>query len=432
MIMLAKIILSAIFLATLFIAKSPGHAENAGANKDNSVPSAVQLQSLRVELDAPIVAALSGPNEKRWGFHQFPWVQRLPDGRLLLGWLDTHDASESHGRPSPALVSGDGGRTWEEFRETPRPTCPHYSVSEIFNGEYLVVPAQPYLNYMKAVLDLPEPVAVADIYGKRYSYRVRDLPPRLRQYYRQLPAYRWTPALQRWTDETVEYDLDRMLFNRREGSEVLPRTFNERSLLKHGRELMYADYRVGYEQEDGTVPKKNGSHLMVSTDNGKTFRRRATIAVDLSGNDLYGEPQLAHTADGRLVCLLRKTDQQQKPMAICWSSDGGQIWTRPRELGRFGVWPCVTLLRCGVLVLSYGRPGVHMRFDAKGAGEDWSEPVSLIKGDPHKIQEATCGYTCLLPLDDSSFLIAYSDFLHRDADGLQRKAILVRRIKVSR
>ena len=108
----------------------------------------------------------------------------------------------------------------------------------------------------------------------------------------------------------------------------------------------------------------------------------------------------------------------------------GQLWTPPQTLLEFGVWPCVQLLDCGVLVLSYGRPGVHLRFAADGVGQAWSDPLTLIEGRADDITRHTCGYTSLLPLDTTSFLVAYSDFLHRDAGGRTRKAILVRRVQV--
>jgi len=386
---------------------------------------------MNIALGQPVVAAVSAVGEDRWGFHQFPNLTRLPDGEILLTWADAADASETHGQPAPSRVSSDQGRTWQRFRGTPHPLRPHYSVSEVFDGEYLAMPSHPYLDIARAGVAMPEPVSVANVYGTVRSYRVAELPPAVQDYYRRIPARRWSPQTRQWQDDVVEYDLDGMLAWKRDNSDLLPRTYFERSLLKRDGELLYADYRVRYAPDDGAVPAKSGSHLMVSTDNGRTFQRRATIAVDPRGADLYGEPQLAPTADGRLVCVIRKTDQQQKPMAITWSADAGHTWTPPQELLDFGVWPCVELLGCGTLVLSYGRPGVHLRFDEAGTGEQWSPPTTLIHGAGRQVQRHTCGYTNLLALSDDSFLIAYSDFLHRDADGASRKAILVRQVTVT-
>ena len=379
----------------------------------------------------PVVAAVSAIDENRWGFHQFPALSRLPDGNILLMWADAADASETHGQPAPALVSSDQGRTWNPFTGQPAPRRPHFTISEIFDGEYLVMPSQPYFNVVTNRISLPDPVSVANVYGKRMCYRVDDLPATVHDYYRHIPAQRWSPSTRQWQNDRVTYDLNGLLAWKREGSDLLPRTFFERSLLKHGRELLYADYRAQYSLPDGRVTPKGGSHLMVSNDNGHTFLRRSTIAADLAGNDLYGEPHLAPTSDGRLVCVIRKTDQVQKPMAITWSSDNGQTWTPVHELFEFGVWPCIIRLECGTMVLSYGRPGVHLRFDSTGSGEHWSDPATLIEGSHREVTRHSCGYTSLLPVSDHAFLIAYSDFNHLDATGSRRKAILVQPVTVT-
>jgi hypothetical protein len=386
---------------------------------------------MRLDLGTPVVAALSAVGEERWGFHQFPNLTRTPDGTILLTWADAADASETHGQPAPVLGSTDQGRTWEPFGAQPRPTRPHFCLSSVFNGEYLAMPSAPYLNMQQAGVALPAPLCTANVYGTVRSYRVADLPPRVQDYYHRVPGLRWSPAGGQWTTCTIAYDPKDMLAWNREGSDVLPRTFFERPLLRHGSDLLYADYRVRYALPDGTVPPKGATHLMVSEDNGRSFHPRATVAADPSGRDLYGEPQLAPTADGRLVCVLRKTDQEQKPMAITWSADNGRTWSAPRDLFTFGVWPCVLLLGCGTLALSYGRPGVHLRLDPSGTGLQWSEPITLIEGSHQDVHRHTCGYTSLLALDERSFLIAYSDFLHRDTEGQPCKAILVRRVTVA-
>ena len=388
-------------------------------------------RNLRLVPEASVVTAVSAVGEERWGFHQFPNLSRFPDGGILLTWADAADCSETHGQPAPALVSRDEGRTWAPYPGDPRPLRPHYSMSPVYDGEYLVMPAQAYLDITAAGVTMPAAVSEADTYGIVRHYRIGDFPPVVQDYFQHLPAQRWSPRTQQWAPATVTYDLDGLFVWKRDQSNVLPRTFFERPLLRLNGELLYADYRVRYALADGTASGKGGSTLMVSTDNGRSFRRRATIAVDPSGRDLYGEPQLSLTADGRLVCVIRKTDQNQKPMAITWSADAGRTWTPPRPLGEFGVWPCVLLLGCGALVLSYGRPGVHLRVDAAGTGEQWAAPTTLIAGDAAARHRFTCGYTSLLPVADRAFLIAYSDFAHCDAAGATRKAILVRRINVA-
>ena len=245
-----------------------------------------------------------------------------------------------------------------------------------------------------------------------------------------MPARRWTPKTGRWVDEKVEYDTRDLLCWRREDSDLLPRAFFERPALKHRGEILYADYRVRYALEGGFAAAKGGTDLMASKDNGRSFEHRSVVAVDRSGRDLMGEPTLAETSEGNLVCVIRKTDHEQKPMVIIRSIDGGRTWTDPVEICEFGVFPCLQKLKAGPMVLSYGRPGVHLRISPDGNGRDWSEPITLIPGDPAETGRYSCGYTSLLGVSDDTLLVAYSDFEHIDEEGVRRKVILTRKVTV--
>jgi hypothetical protein len=383
----------------------------------------------RIELGEPTLVALSRPGERRWGYHQFPALSRLPDGRILLMYADAEDASESHGQPAPAFVSSDG-TTWTPFTGEPQPIRPHYSISPVGGGEYLVAPASSYFDCARAGVTLPEPAAVAEVYGTLLTYRTAELPAAVLDDLGRLPALRFDPGSGSWRAERIDYDLRGRLAWRREGSTLLPRPFFERALLEYRGELLYPDYRVRFETDDGRIPKKGCTWLMVSTDRGHSFTRRSLVSGDLSGHDLHGEPTLSSTSDGNLVCVVRRTDQVQKPMAITWSRNSGKSWTPSLDLFEFGVFPCLLLLDCGVLLLSFGRPGVHLAVSSDGTGRRWDETHVIIEGDRREVSRYSCGYTSLLALDERRALIAYSDFEYSD-DGAQHKAILVRELLVS-
>ena len=382
----------------------------------------------RLKIGESIVVAVSRPHETRWGFTQFPSLSPLPDGRILLVYADAEDASETHGEPAPALVSTDQGSSWQPFVDDLVPTRPHYSVTPAFHGEFLTVPTCRYFNVKQAGITLPQPVSEAYVYGPLFTYRVADFGPEVHEYFHHPDARRWHPSTGSWAHEKVSYDANRLLAWRRDGSDLLPRSFFERPALQHRGDLLYADYRVRYATQDGYYPGKGGTTLMASSDNGHTFTNRAIVALDRSGRDLYGEPALAETSDGGLVCVLRKTDHEQKPMAICHSNDAGHTWSDPVEFCAFGVFPYLVRLSSGPLVLSYGRPGVWLRFNLDGYARNWSEPISLIKGDAAAVGSHTCGYTGMIAVGPRSILVTYSDFDHRDQAGVPRKAILCRRI----
>ena len=383
---------------------------------------------MRIDLSDPVTVALSPPGEQRWSFTQFPALSRLPSGRILLMYADAPDASESHGEPGVAFISADDGETWQSYAGEPVATRPHFAVTPLPDGAALIVPSGRYYDCVDAGWSLPAPASTAHVYGTLYTHRCDELPAEVQDYFRHLPAPRYDPATGAWHDDVVDYDMRDRLAWRREGSTLLPRPFFERAAHVHGGEVMFADYRVRFVMDDGTVPPKGCTWLMVSGDGGRSFTRRALVGGDPTGRDLMGEAALATTAAGDLVCVVRRADQEQKPMGITRSRDAGHTWEPVADLFDFGVFPNLLCLGNGILVLSYGRPGVHLAFASDGEERRWAAHTAVIEGDPADIQRHSCGYTSLLRLSPDACLLAYSDFRPAGAVGQQHKAIQVRRI----
>jgi hypothetical protein len=125
------------------------------------------------------------------------------------------------------------------------------------------------------------------------------------------------------------------------------------------------------------------------------------------------------------------------PMYLSRSADSGKSWSKPLVFNKeFGVLPGILRLTNGALILSYGRPGVEVRFSGDN-GSTWTEPHILVptartaREDRKKAMEDSCGYTSLLPLGPDKCLIAYSHFHYPDRNGQERKTILTREIQVS-
>jgi hypothetical protein len=408
------------------------------------------MSNTRLRASDPVLVAVSDPGETRWGYHQFPALTMLPDRRILLTYANAEDASESHGRPAPAFVSNDG-RKWEPFHGEPEPIRPHFAISPVGDGEYLACPASKYFDLARrdevsgetlrgsaeetdveavASTVLPAPVAISNVYGTLYTYRYSDLPADAQRDLHELAALRYTPATGAWNREIIRYDLSDRLAWRRENSPLLPRPFFERSVTQHDGELLYPDYRVRFALPDGRISPKGCTWLMASADNGHTFERRGLVAVDPSGHDLHGEPTIEVTSDGGLVCVVRRTDHVQKPMAITWSHDGGRTWTPALDLFNFGVFPCLLRLGRGALLLSYGRPGVHVAVSYDGDGRSWDDVTTIVGGDPKNVSLHSCGYTSMLALADDRALIAHSDFDYVGSTGERHKAVYVREVTV--
>jgi hypothetical protein len=385
---------------------------------------------MRARLGVPVVVCTSDVGERRWGHHQFVSISEYPGNRILLRHHAAEDAVKAYGTPNPTYISSDAGKTWESFSEEGLPpsglTCP------ASDGHFICLPMAKPLDTKAANLTMPQPVASA---GWR-SFRVDECPEPVQRFMREYEGARWDPQVGRWQPEQVLFDTSGALVRcpGKDGEPcLLSRTAFERAPLRVGKELILADYRLNYVQEDGAVPGNWGITCMVSQDNGKTWNRRATIALDKQGTDNLTEPMLAENVNGELVCVIRRSHAGAKSMMITYSGDKGKTWEKPvtlDQLGKFGVFPALVQLECGVMVLSYGRPGVHLAFSPDGTGRDWSKPFTLIEGDAKAALKHTDGYTTLLPLGKNKLLMAYTDFEHHDPEGQQRKAIVVRELTI--
>jgi len=392
-----------------------------------------------IMLHDPVVVAVSNPDENRWGYHQFPRISRLPGrpgGRLLLTYNFSGDDNLEYGEPGPAYTSRDTGGTWQSFDASatafpaPELTVSHSPVSELYDDDYLCVPMQtayPSDRFPRELID--KPVARFFCYNWRSLYDLQACPFWIRNHFSRIDGVRWDNATQHWKPAAVRWDTDGLLVRMAEGNSW-SRTSFEHRLVKHRGLLFYADWKSHYLHADGRPPLNMETVIMVSDDNAWSFKRRTELA-DPTGEDMLGESALAETSDNALLCVMRRADHNQKPMMLSRSADAGHTWTPLRSLHRFGVLPQLRLLGNGVMVLSFGRPGVWLSLSADGTGRDWTEPVPVTKADDRNVSAHTCGYTDMVALDDNNLLLAYSDFRHQHDNGTTRKAIMVRRVTIT-
>ena len=135
--------------------------------------------------------------------------------------------------------------------------------------------------------------------------------------------------------------------------------------------------------------------------------------------------------DGGMITLMRTGSFT--PSYLARSTDGGRTWSKPVQFDRCGVLPRLMHLDCGVTIATYGRPGMFIRATDDPSGQIWDDPIEVMPWkDPktNKDWEDSCYYTRLLPVDDRTIMMAYSDFRVKDENGVDRKCILVRTIHV--
>lgn len=385
--------------------------------------------SPQVLIDAPIVVAQSPPEQKRWGFYQFPRIVRWEDGRLAVGFHVHPDAPESYGLEATVpdeYISADGGKTWRAHTEPG-------GVSGLLlpTGDRLR-PVQPK-PFPVSEIKLPAPIGTRiGTYGneKYEMYRLQELPQELRGVH----FSRLLRGSEEW--QTERNTLTDPLALRYSIRGLFPIVWWGYIKILPDGSLLAGTY-PGYMEGEKNFP----SHIFFyrSTDGGKSWnlqgriRYQPDLANDKVGarRDGFTEPAFEILGDRSLICVMRTTDGLGVgPMYFSRSLDLGKTWTKPAAFTETGVEPQLLLLKNGTLVLSSGRPGVDVRFSFDGSGNSWTKPYPLVPITSGGIQTDSCGYTKLLALDDSSLLIVYSWFKHRNDDGQERKTILVRRIRI--
>lgn len=210
--------------------------------------------------------------------------------------------------------------------------------------------------------------------------------------------------------------------------------------LQNG-DLLTCQYPYFSKDEYGKI-NMSGVAFFKSTDNGGSWNQISQIPffidkeLDKDNKKYrtfigYSEPTFQVLDDKKVICILRSSPTyKEAPMYMSVSNDLGGSWSKPKAITNNGVLPQLLLLDNGVLVLSYGRPGVQVRFlNTNDTSLEWSDPIELLRVKGLRGQ-VSCGYTSMLPLSEDKFLIVYSDFRSRDDQGIPRKAILSREISI--
>jgi hypothetical protein len=132
--------------------------------------------------------------------------------------------------------------------------------------------------------------------------------------------------------------------------------------------------------------------------------------------------------DDRLMCIFRLASFV--PYGQIWSQDDGRTWTTPVSMRALSVEPSLCVMPNGVIVLSGGRPGLHIWFSLDSGGVDWqgvdivAHHNACLPGDRINPDSSlawknrqemmsgglggfTSSYTELMRVDDDHFLLIY-------------------------
>ena len=428
-----------------------------------------------IALGEPTVVAVSPPEYGQdpagrwWGFFQFPDLWRGNDGSLSVGINVGADSAAGKHEPTLFFSSPDGGRTWS--RTTAEATDLTPAIITLPDGRQTAFGTVRWLYHVAKLspdakgrgLDTTalgiEPVAGPYRDGYKVNeylvYDFDDIPADRRHFpvsFRQAATAEWQRG-----EGTIAFPslrlaaLSRAMWWNDAGREEW-RDFTTRLEVPMPREVTILPNGTLLWPLASQHPAAQKKHARVaclaSEDAGRTWQLRGMIAdgLDTSWGYAFGEQSLARMPDGDLLCVMRTKASNELAathhLAVARSADAGRTWQTLPPLAEFSVTPHLVALANGMVAVVYGRPGVHVKASADG-GRTWGESQPIVGPSEREIlaqppkhwwshrHDWSCANTSVVVTGPDRFLVAYSDFRHRDAEGRPCKAIEVREVVVT-
>jgi len=387
---------------------------------------------MKLVMSDPVVVAAGPESDKTgWGVYQFPDIERLSDGRLMIAFADSSDTIDAYGAERGCYVSSDEGVTWEKANE--RALDPLRGIL-LDNGERVQFIEQDSVK-------LPEDIQLPPVVCSRgnYSYHlVNEMPEELCK--QEWIIRRVNAEHPDGIDEHVKLNWPNMLVRTGNGILVPPQPWGR--LRKDADGVLWMPtYNSGFDEKKGVYSNYLNNYLFRSADNGHTWDLVDTLiyrpeehhddflAYDREG---YNETNITFAPDGSYIRLVRSDGSFMRVMATMYlvrSTDKGFTWCDPIPFDDRGVWPQLLTLDCGVTLAAYGRPGFFIRATEDPSCLKWEDRIRLIP-DGTRMHKTTCSYSDLIALDDHTAGLVYTDFTVKDENGIARKTVLFRTITV--
>ena len=390
---------------------------------------------------------------KKWGVYAIPVMWRRLDGKLAIrfnGMIDGAYSSPQQVAPDLYFVSDNNGESWQ----------PDPNGAEQYDWRIMTGRDNPYLHCKdgrilavrcvcdEAPIRNAQPLKAFPMPYNRIklnTFRQGEIPADCLRH--ELLCYE--PGKTEPTVTPVEFD-----FPERElVVEVERRAPDGSTSPLEEPPVIFTLSSIGslVELPDGTIgglctgqnPNVGDrycgvGYFVCSEDGGKTWKMRG-IATPHSEDYAYGlvcdggEMSLTVAPNGDLLCVTRMEmclDHTQNNSTagtmLFVSKDNGYTWSDAREVADSSVTPHIITLKNGVVVLVYGRPGVHFRYSLDN-GQTFSEPVSVIgktleqelaagRGYMECKYRDSCSYsnTFAAILDDNTIALLYNNLKYQE------------------
>ena len=385
------------------------------------------MNNFKLKLHDPVVIArrpeVSEEGKIPWGPYQFPGCEYTQEGYIHATFNVGADSVRAYGLvANPHFISKDEGKTWT----LAEPEKDFVGGTVLPDGTRLGFTARPSVDPKE--LNLPEtPDGVHTFWNHpAYFYHASHFSEESNAFtLRRLPA-----GETEWRTELKVVDLPDKLCRACIEGVVPHQVVFEKAISPSGDfwGVFYPWFLDGYNGRPCFQPT-----FIVSKDSGETFEYRGTIPYEpipeadpkYDKRDGFSEPFIEFLSNGDIVCLMRTQDGNgQGPSYITFSHDEGRTWEKPQIFDDLGVLPQLCTLGCGVTLSSYGRPGIFIRATDDPTAHVWQDRLTVLE------HQYTCAYTRFLPLNDTTALFFYTDFIYPDDDGVKHKTVLCRKVEV--
>lgn len=413
------------------------------------------------------------PEEKLWGPYQFPIPYFLGD-RYVVSVHVEEDMIVASGNPTRWFESRDKGVTWQEIGNEIAPECG----LKLANGDKIYFPIEGGVNLKNYVFPDYSMLTPGYDFSEKAQEGMMPIQDGVTAWWngdviRAYKAERLPDSLSKkeWTidrmkagentkvRESVPVDwpfLTRVVFDRPGGNMMKPITPRGNAKLgPDGNIYVSAFSGEGHlNPENGQYSPYYSAELFCSEDNGHSFYQLAHMEYEADGHDYpylsggFSDSDFEFMDDGSMIWFFRSawmgsTGYEWAPMYVSRSKDGGHTWDKPTVFAKTGILPRLCKLNCGVTLLCYARPGIFVQGCYSDDPYHWSEPLEVMTPDDRSHLaniaikqpsfhewDGACNNPEILPLNDNAALLFYSDFYYPDKEGVKRKTILCREIRV--